>query len=172
MIVNKKKIIKCILLMFIFLNLPFCLFAQEKFDIEKLGPLPKMYADTIETTHNYFFDKGYKVYRAATLNMNKNTEFPVYIDLYKGKLYHFLIYADIESEKVIMKMGKEGWGDIITYKFRPSQNGEIFTEFSYICPENGRYLFLLYQRGPKKKPFAHISILQKVTGDSNVQFGH
>ena len=172
MIVNKKDIIRCICISLLFLIIPWRSFSQEKFDISKLGPLPKKYADSIDGSHNFFLEKGYKVYRAATLNMKKNTEFPVYIDLFKGKLYHFLVFADDESEKVILKMGKEGWGDIITYKFKPSKTGEFFTEFSYICPESGRFLFLLYQRGSKKKPFAHISVLQKVTGDKNVQFGH
>ncbi len=172
MIVNKKNIIKCISIGLLCLAIPLLSFSQEKFDVTKLGPMPKKYADTMTKSHDYFFEKGYKVYRAATLNMKKNTEFPVYIDLYKGKLYHFLIYADDESEKVIMKMGKEGWGDIITYKFRPSKTGEFCTEFSYICPESGRFLFLLYQRGPKKKPYAHISVLQKVNSNKNIQYGH
>lgn len=142
------------------------LFAQENAratmpDFSKLGNLPPYYLKAMQSKYNEYIDKDFWVYRFATFNMERNTEFPILVDMKQGRLYHFLIFMDPESAKVEMKLGKEGIGHIVTYRFKPKSTGEFFTEFSFVCPRSGQYLMTLFQRTSKDKPMGSFGLLVK-----------
>ena len=104
---------------------------------------------------------GFVTYKGGDLNMKRNTEFPIFIEMKEGNWYQFVVVGDPEAKKIEMKMGLEGVGDFITDKFKPEVTNEFWTQFSFICPRSGRYLLTFYQRGTKKDMLGHIGILQR-----------
>ena len=81
---------------------------------------------------------GFVTYKGGTINMEKNTEFPIFVELKAGRWYQFVVIGDPEANKIEMKLGLEGVGEIITDKFKPQNTNEYWTQFSFICPRNGR----------------------------------
>ncbi|MCC7031052.1 MAG: hypothetical protein IT257_12160 [Chitinophagaceae bacterium] len=104
---------------------------------------------------------GFVTYKGGTINMEKNTEFPIFVELKAGRWYQFVVIGDPEANKIEMKLGLEGVGEIITDKFKPQNTNEYWTQFSFICPRNGRYLLTFYQKGDKKEMLGHVGILQR-----------
>lgn len=134
---------------------------QHRYNPEELKRFPKFYQDIIASKYDDYLNQNFFVYRQANLHMNKNEEFPILLKLMKGKMYHFLVFMDPESNKVEMKLGLEGVGHIVTDKFKPSKTGELYTEFTFVCPRNGQYLLTLFQRTSKKQPLGHIAVLER-----------
>jgi len=115
---------------------------------------------------------GFVTYKSGDLKMQKNTEFPIMIELKEGKWYQFIIVGDPEARKMEMKLGMEGIGEIVTDKFRPADTNEYWTQFSFICPHTGRYLLTFFQRGASDQMLAHVSIMQRnaVSSEGTVKF--
>jgi len=113
-----------------------------------------------ELTFKYRQD-GFVTYKAGNLDMEKNTEFPIFVELQQGRWYQFLVVGDPEATKLEMKLGLEGVGDFITDKFKIENVQEHWTQFSFVCPRSGRYLLTFYQKGPKKDMLGHVAIMQK-----------
>ena len=104
---------------------------------------------------------GFVTYKGGNLDMQRNTEFPIFVDLVEGRWYQFCVVGDPEAKKIEMKLGLEGVGDFITDKFKPEVTNEHWTQFSFVCPRSGRYLLTFYERGPKKDMMGHVAILQR-----------
>lgn len=109
---------------------------------------------------------GFVTYKGGTINMEKNTEFPILVELRKGRWYQFVVVGDPEAKKLEMKLGLEGVGEIVTDKFKTENTKEYWTQFSFICPRDGRYLLTFYQKGSKKEMLGHVGILQRPTKTS------
>jgi hypothetical protein len=104
---------------------------------------------------------GFTTYKGGTIKMERNTEFPIFIDLNEGSWYQFAVIGDPEARKMEMKLGLTGVGNIITDKFKTEDTGEFWTTFSFICPRSGRYLLTFFQRGYKKSLMGHVAVLQR-----------
>lgn len=104
---------------------------------------------------------GFLTYKGGTIKMERNTEFPIFMDLKAGQWYQFAVIGDPEARKIEMKLGLQGVGDFITDKFRPDVHNEYWTTFSFICPRSGRYLMTFYQKGSKKNMLGHVAVLQR-----------
>jgi hypothetical protein len=104
---------------------------------------------------------GFVTYKGGKIDMERNTEFPIYIDLKEGSWYQFAVIGDPEARKMEMKLGLTGVGNIITDKFKTEDTGEFWTTFSFICPRSGRYLLTFFQRGPKKNLMGHVAVMQR-----------
>ena len=148
-------------------------------DIEaSIAPWPAEERAKMREMYAHYLKDDFKIFRKANLNMKPKTEFPVYLQLTRGKMYHFMMFFDPTTERVEMKLGKEGVGHIITDKFYPlnkkGKKGYFFTEFSFICPQSGTYLLTLFQKTGKKKPIAQMCVFQKVgpDGSNNIEFSH
>lgn len=115
---------------------------------------------------------GFVTYKSGDLKMQRNTEFPIMVELKEGKWYQFIIVGDPEARKMEMKLGMEGIGEIVTDKFRPADTNEYWTQFSFICPHSGRYLLTFFQRGASEQMLAHVSIMQRnaVSDEGTVKF--
>jgi hypothetical protein len=105
--------------------------------------------------------EGFITYKGCDLPMERNTEFPIWVDLKEGRWYQFCIVGDPEATKFEFKLGKEEVGSIITNKFKNEKVNEFYSQFSFICPRSGRYLITFFQRGPRKNLLGHVAILQR-----------
>lgn len=143
----------------------------KEFDIEKA---PKFWRDTIQARYDRFTkDDNFLVYQKTSRLADRNTELPVIVQMFKGRMYHFMVFADPSVNKVEMKLGKRGVGHIVTDKFYPKRDGEFYSDFTYICSKTGYYLLTVYQRGGRKKQMTHIAVLQKKRDENrSVEFGH
>ena len=73
---------------------------------------------------------GFVTYKKGNINMEKNTEFPIFVELKEGRWYQFVVIGDPEAKKLEMKLGLEGVGNIITDKFK-TENIIIYIYFFY-----------------------------------------
>ncbi len=128
---------------------------------ENIGSSLSAFNTKIAALYSKFAALGFVTYKASYLDMHRNTEFPIFVELKAGSWYQFIIVGDPEAKKIEVKLGIEGIGDFITDKFKPQDTEEYYTQFSFICPRNGRYLLTLFQKGSTEKMLAHIAIMQR-----------
>lgn len=121
----------------------------------------QIFWDKVSELTGPYRQAGFVTYKSANLNMKRNTEFPIFVDLQQGRWYQFVVVGDPEASKLEMKLGLEGVGDFITDKFKTMHTGEYWTKFSFVCPRSGRYLLTFYQKGPKSNLLGHVAIMQK-----------
>jgi hypothetical protein len=121
----------------------------------------KQFNNKVSELYTKYKTDGFETYKGGTINMEKNTEFPIFVELKEGRWYQFMVVGDPESKKIEMKLGLEGVGDFITDKFKTENTNEYWTQFSFVCPRSGRYLLTFYQKGPKKDMLGHVAILQR-----------
>lgn len=122
--------------------------------------IPEYYNQKIQELYDYTAKDGFKMYKRVTVAMDNKTEFPILVEFFEGKMYHFIVAADPESDKVEMKLGLESVGDFITYRFKPTKGDDYWTTFTWVCPRTGLYLYTFYQRGRKKDPMLHVGVLE------------
>ena len=148
--------------------------AQAKTKELDLRKAPNFWVKAIQASYDKFTkEDDFLVYQKTSRWADRNTELPVLVQMFKGRLYHFIIFADPGVHKVQMKLGKRGVGHIVTDKFYPKRDGEFSTEFTHVCSKTGYYLLTLFQRGGNKKQLAHISILQKKRDENrSLEFGY
>lgn len=53
---------------------------------------------------------GFVTYKGGNLDMQRNTEFPIFVELVEGRWYQFCVVGDPEAKKIEMKLGLEGVG--------------------------------------------------------------
>lgn len=104
---------------------------------------------------------GFHVLHAADVQMQNRTEFPILMQLKEGEWYHFIVIGDPDAQRIEMKLGLKGIGDIITDRFSGPRTNEYWTQFSFICPVSGNYLMTIYQKGDKRNFVGHVDILQR-----------
>jgi hypothetical protein len=143
---------------YILLFISFCL--QVNLYAQEAETKQAFHSKVSELYTKYKLD-GFVTYKGADLNMQKNTEFPIWVDLKEGRWYQFCVIGDPEATKFEMKLAKEEVGNIVTDKFKNAKTNEYWTQFSFICPRSGRYLLTFYQRGPRKELLGHVAILQR-----------
>lgn len=119
----------------------------------------------IQAKSNSFINKykldGFRVAHTADVQMQNRTEFPIMMQLKEGEWYHFIVIGDPDAQRIEMKLGLKGLGDIITDRFSGPRTNEYWTQFSFICPISGNYLMTIYQKGDKQKYVGHIDVLQR-----------
>lgn len=135
----------------------FTSFAQQV----KKDEVTKQFEEKVSELYTKYKVDGFVTYKGGNLNMEKNTEFPIYMELTEGRWYQFAVIGDPEAKKIEMKLGLEGVGEIITDKFKTENTNEYWTTFSFICPRSGKYLMTFYQRGSKKNMHGHVAIMQR-----------
>ncbi len=150
---NIKKILLSIILFFV----TFSLEAQQIIKDE----VAKEFENKITELYTKYKVDGFVTYKGGTINMQKNTEFPIFMELQAGRWYQFAVIGDPEAKKIEMKLGMEGVGDFITDKFKPENTNEFWTTFSFICPRSGRYLLTFFQKGSKRDMKGHVAVLQR-----------
>lgn len=121
----------------------------------------KAFSSKVSELYTKYKTDGFITYKGGDIKMEKNTEFPIFVELVEGRWYQFVVVGDPEARKLEMKLGMEGIGDIVTDKFQTDDTNEYWTQFSFICPRSGRYLLTFYQKGPKKDLLGHVAILQR-----------
>ncbi len=170
---KKKTFLFLLVVCTLFLKNSVCC-AQKKTKEFDLRTAPKFWLDSLQAKYDKFTrDDNFLVYQKTSRKADRNTELPILVQMFKGRLYHYLIFADPETGKVEVKLGKRGVGHIITDKFYPNRTGEFYTEFSYVCPKTGYYLLTVFQRGGKKKQMTHVAVLQKERDENRqVEFGY
>lgn len=134
------------------------LFAQAK---PKQDPVKLQFDLKVSELYTKYKTDGFVTYKGGNLDMDRNTEFPIFVELVEGRWYQFCVVGDPEAKKIEMKLGLEGVGDFITDKFKPEISEEHWTTFSFICPRSGRYLLTFFQKGSKKDMLGHVAILQR-----------
>lgn len=134
---------------------------QSIAQLRPVDQVNKQFADKVSEMHTKYKTDGFITYKAGDLNMKKNTEFPIFMELQEGRWYQFIVVGDPEAKKLEMKLGLEGVGDFITDKFKTENTNEYYTQFSFVCPRSGRYLLTFFQKGPKQDLLGHIAVLQK-----------
>lgn len=148
-------------------------FGQYNHEPLDLSTAPKPWIDAINKKYTKFVvEDNFLVYKRVSRLLKRNSEMPIHIQMFKGRLYHFLVFTDPTTERVELKLGKRGVGHIVTDKFFPKRDGEFFTEFSYVCSKDGIYLLTLFQKAKKRKLLTHIAVLQKERKKDNVKFGY
>ncbi|HMN32140.1 MAG TPA: hypothetical protein PKA54_02070 [Chitinophagaceae bacterium] len=135
---------------------PLFLFAQSKTNL-----LESQFNNKVTELYTKYKSDGFITYKGGNVNMTKNTEFPIFVELKAGNWYQFVIVGDPDAKKIEMKLGLEGVGHIITDKFKPENTNEYWTQFSFVCPRSGRYLLTVFQKGSKKEMLGHVAVLQK-----------
>lgn len=135
-------------------------FAQAK-QTSKQNPEKLKFDLKVSELYTKYKTEGFITYKGGNLNMERNTEFPIFVELVEGRWYQFCVVGDPEAKKIEMKLGLEGVGDFITDKFKPEITNEHWTQFSFICPRSGKYLLTFYQKGSKKDMMGHVAILQR-----------
>ncbi len=123
--------------------------------------IDKAFNNKVSELYTKYKTDGFVTYKGGDIKMQKNTEFPIFVELVEGRWYQFVVVGDPEARKLEMKLGMEGIGDIVTDKFQTDDTNEYWTQFSFICPRSGRYLMTFYQKGPKKDLLGHVAILQR-----------
>lgn len=123
----------------------------------------RQFNDKVAELYTKYKSDGFVTYKGGTIQMEKNTEFPIFVELKEGRWYQFVVVGDPEARKLEMKLGLEGVGDFITDKFKTENVNEHWTQFGFVCPRSGRYLLTFFQKGPKKDMLGHVAILQRPT---------
>lgn len=132
-----------------------CLFAQP------LESNKNKFDNKVSELYTKYKTDGFVTYKGGNIKMEKNTEFPIFVELKEGHWYQFIVVGDPEATKIEMKLGLAGVGDFITDKFKPQNTNEHWTQFSFVCPRDGRYLMTFFQRGHDKELLGHVGILQR-----------
>jgi hypothetical protein len=146
------------------------LFLLSNVAIAQLRPVDQVneqFNDKVSELYTKYKTDGFFTYKGGNIQMEKNTEFPIFVDLQEGRWYQFLVVGDPEAKKLEMKLGLEGVGDFITDKFKTENINEYHTQFSFVCPRSGRYLLTFFQKGPKKDMLGHVAIFQKPNKTAN-----
>ncbi len=148
---------KTLLFAFTILTFSLCSYAQNK----KADLVKTNFENKVSELYTKYKTDGFVTYKGGNINMEKNTEFPILVELKEGRWYQFVVVGDPEARKLEMKLGLEGVGHIVTDKFKTENTNEYWTQFSFICPRDGRYLLTFYQKGSKKDMLGHVGILQR-----------
>lgn len=157
------KQFKSIKITFILLAAGLCSFAQNR----QASEVKTRFENKVAELYTKYKTDGFVTYKGGTINMEKNTEFPIFVELKEGRWYQFVVIGDPEAKKLEMKLGLEGVGHIITDKFKTENANEYWTQFSFVCPRDGRYLLTFYQKGSKKEMLGHVGILQRPNKTEN-----
>lgn len=143
------------------------LFFNAAAQLRPVDQVNKQFKDKVAEMHTKYKTDGFITYKVGDLEMKKNTEFPIFMELQEGRWYQFIVVGDPEAKKLEMKLGLEGVGDFITDKFKTENTNEYYTQFSFVCPRSGRYLLTFFQKGPKQDMLGHVAVLQKPAKSSN-----
>jgi hypothetical protein len=144
------------------LLLCFLLFSGSAFaQLMPVDQVDKQFNNKVSELYTKYKKDGFVTYKGGTIHMEKNTEFPIFVELTEGRWYQFVVVGDPEAKKLEMKLGLEGVGDFITDKFKTENVNEHWTQFGFVCPRSGRYLLTFYQKGPKNDMLGHVAILQR-----------
>ncbi|MBK6331603.1 MAG: hypothetical protein IPL09_10970 [Bacteroidetes bacterium] len=145
-------------------------FAQQK----EMNSNKTAFDNKVSELYTKYKTDGFVTYKGGNINMEKNTEFPIFVELKEGRWYQFVVIGDPEAKKLEMKLGLEGVGNIITDKFKTENTNEYWTQFSFVCPRDGKYLLTFYQKGSKKELLGHVGILQRPnkTAEGTYTFKH
>ncbi len=154
---------KSIKITILLLAVSLCSFAQNK----QGGEVKTSFDNKVAELYTKYKTDGFVTYKGGTINMERNTEFPIFVELKEGRWYQFVVVGDPEAKKLEMKLGLEGVGHIITDKFKTENTNEYWTQFSFVCPRDGRYLLTFYQKGNKKEMLGHVGILQRPNKTEN-----
>ena len=120
------------------------------------------YENLIKQLQKPLQSDSFHLIRSQFLDMERSTEYPILIDLNAGRWYHFIVVGDPEMKKMDVKLFLRSIGNIVTEKLKPEDNGhEYWTQFSFVCPKQGRYILMLNQKGPRKKLKGHLSFYAK-----------
>lgn len=119
-----------------------------------------IYNKKINEFYSKYAKDGFSVCHQGDLNMENNTEFPILMELKEGEWYQFIVVGDPAATKYEMKFGLAGLGDIITDKFSRKRTNEFWTQFSFVCPRSGRYLFTFFQLGDKNHFKGHVGVMK------------
>lgn len=132
------------------------------------------FEDKVTELYTKYKLDGFQTYKGGNLNMEKNTEFPILVELKAGSWYQFVVVGDPQATKLEMKLGLEGIGHIVTDKFKTENTNEYWTQFSFICPRDGTYLLTFYQKGIERNMLGHVGILQRPskTAEGTYTFKH
>ncbi len=132
-----------------------CLFAQNANSFYS-----NLYNKKINEFYRQYAQDGFKVLHQGDLRMENKTEFPILMELNEGEWYQFIVVGDPAATKYEMKFGLAGLGDIITDKFSRRHTNEFWTQFSFLCPRSGKYLFTFYQLGEKNYYKGHVGVMK------------
>jgi hypothetical protein len=129
---------------------------------KKTGVLvEQVFKNKVLKLKSVFFERGFETYKSSDIDMKHDENYPIFVDLQKGKLYQFIFVGDPDANKIEVKLAKEDYGNMVTDRFRVASAGEYWTQFSFIPPVSGQYLLTLYQRANFKDLFGHLTIMRK-----------
>jgi hypothetical protein len=121
-----------------------------------------------------FRQDGFITYKRGDLQMERNTEYPIIVELQENRWYQFCALGDPSATKIEFKLSSPETGNLVTDKFHTQKTGEYWTSFSFICPRSGKYLITFYQKSDTKKLSGYLTILQRPveSKDGYVYFKH
>lgn len=135
--------------------------AQSAWDKDQMQVQVKQYNEKINELIGKNEKNGFHVLMEKKLPMKNQLETVLMAPLYEGNWYHFCFIGDPSSEKIRTSMFLEGFGDLVQDRIIVRREHEFWTEFSFMCPQTGRYEFTFFQRSPMSNPLSYFVVLQK-----------
>ena len=66
--------------------------------------IKKQFASKVSELYTKYKLDGFETYKGGTIQMEKNTEFPIFMELKQGHWYQFAVVGDPECRKFEMKL--------------------------------------------------------------------
>lgn len=138
---------------------PFFLFAQIK--PAQFACKNEIFNNKVNELYTKYYKEGFKTYKGSTINVENKTEYPIFMELYEGRWYHFIIIGEPNAKRIEVNLALEEVGTIVSDRFYPIKSGEYWTTFSFICKATGRYLLTVFEKGESNNLCMHVGVLQK-----------
>ncbi len=109
--------------------------------------------------------QGFRTYKRGAVKMERNTEFPILLNLERGKWYAMGFVGQPDAQTVrfdLMNSVEYSFARDIVRKQRDKTNE---THFEFIAPESDRYLIYFSQKTKEKNPCGYFFIMIKDMGD-------
>lgn len=159
-----------------FLLIPFSGMAQEEDFDQFLSEKPQKLeiTDEMKEAERSYNEKileqiaihrknGFEIYKEDRVALIAGQDRSVYITLEEGQWYHFVYVGDPHAGKISVNLFLEGVGDFVNDRLKPQQDGEFWSEFSFLCPQTGNYELSFFQRCPISRPLSYLTVFRRTS---------
>jgi len=106
---------------------------------------------------------GFEIYKEDRVALLAGQDRSVYITLEEGQWYQFVYVGDPHAGKISVNLFLEGVGDFVNDRLKPQQDGEFWSEFSFLCPQTGNYELSFFQRCPISRPLSYLTVFRRTS---------
>ncbi len=141
------------------LTIILCLYSLSTF-AQKQAPSPTMHCDNLEVINktkamvNKKQAEGFEIIQGGFFDMDNGSLLPILVELDSKRVYHFIVVAPPGVKRMEVGIGHEALGrDEVREKILGWRDNLYYTEFTYVPPFQGVFLFSIIEKCKGKENF-------------------